>query len=44
VSYRVTGSTYTVKLLAGLAIVNGAAPAGACDAPQSAITAAWEGS
>ena len=44
VTYRVTGRTYAVKLLVGLAIVDGATTGSACDGPQAAINADWNGS
>jgi hypothetical protein len=43
-TYRVTGGTYAVKLLAGLAIVDGATTGSACDGAQAAINADWNGS
>jgi hypothetical protein len=44
VTYRVTGRTYAVKLLVGLAIVDGATTGSACDGAQAAINADWNGS
>ena len=44
VTYRVAGTTYTVSVLAGLAVVTGDVSGGACRSPESAIAAAWNGS